>query len=157
MADSTVTLVGNLTRDPELRFTNSGLATVRVGIAVNRRKQNAQGEWEENTSFFDAICWREMAENVAASLGKGSRVVVTGRLEQRTYENREGNTVNVVEVIADEIGPSLRWASATVERNEKKAGGGDFGGGRAPNRPAPTDATADQAGGGAYSTDEEPF
>ena len=154
MADSTVTLVGNLTRDPELRFTNSGLAQVRVGIAVNRRKQNAQGEWEENTSFFDAICWREMAENVAGSLAKGARVVVTGRLEQRTYENREGNTVNVVEIIADEIGPSLRWATAEVRKNDRR--GPSEGGGPVGAAAGPAGSTGPQ-GASTYDYGEEPF
>ena len=86
-----VTLVGNITRDPELRFTNTGQATASFGLAVNRRWQNRQTqEWEEATSFFDVVCWREMAENAAESLTRGSRVIVTGRLEQRSWETPDG-------------------------------------------------------------------
>ncbi|MBK5290023.1 MAG: single-stranded DNA-binding protein, partial [Acidimicrobiia bacterium] len=85
MADNSITIVGNLTRDPEIRYTASGQANARLGVAVSRRWQNRQSqEWEEQTSFFNVVCWREMAENVAQSIGKGSRVVVTGRLEQRS-------------------------------------------------------------------------
>src|SRR5260370_24841269 len=84
---NTVTLVGNITRDPELRFTPTGQATATFGLAVNRRWQNRQTqEWEEATSFFDVVCWREMAENASESLGKGSRVIVTGRMDHRSWE-----------------------------------------------------------------------
>ena len=90
MADSTVTIVGNLTRDPEIRYTPAARRRRRFGVAVSRRWQNRQtSEWEEQTSFFNVVCWREMAENVAESLGKGSRVVVTGRLEQRSWETEQ--------------------------------------------------------------------
>ena len=166
MADNTITVIGNLTREPDLRFTNSGLAQVRCGVAVNRRRQNAAGEWEENTSFFDVICWRDLAENVAGSLHKGNRVIVTGRLEQRSYETQQGEKRSVVEIIADEIGPSLRWASAEIARNERREGGGGGGGsaggsagsGGGSARPVPNEEAP--AGGGAapgsYS-DEEPF
>jgi single-strand DNA-binding protein len=139
---NTVTIVGNVTRDPELRFTPSGQANVRFGLAVNRRWQDRNSsEWQEQTSYFDVVCWREMAENVAESLPKGARVMVTGRLEQRQYETREGEKRNVVEVIADEIGPSLRYASAAVTKNERRSGG-DFGGGSsAPAQSAPSAAS----------------
>src|ERR1700734_2633978 len=90
--DNTVVLVGNVTRDPELRFTPTGQATASFGLAVNRRWQNRQTqEWEEQVSFFDVVCWREMAENCSESLGRGSRVIVTGRLEQRSWETPEGD------------------------------------------------------------------
>ena len=106
---NTVTVVGNLTRDPELRYTPSGASNTRFGVAVNRRWMDRNtNEWQEATSFFDVVCWREMAENVSESLAKGSRVVVTGRLEQRSYEDRDGNRRNVVEIIADEAGPRRR-------------------------------------------------
>ena len=100
---------------------------------VRRRREPALAEppdqeWEEQTSFFNVVCWREMAENVSESLGKGSRVVVTGRLEQRSWETENGEKRSVVEIVADEIGPSLRWATAQITRNERR-GGGDFGGG----------------------------
>ena len=140
MADSTVTIVGNLTRDPEIRYTTGGAAKASFGVAVSRRWQNRQSqEWEEQTSFFNVVCWREMAENVAESIGKGSRVVVTGRLEQRSWETDNGDKRSVVEIVADEVGPSLRWATAQVNRNERR-GASDFGGGRA--------AAAGGSGGG---------
>ena len=126
-AGNSITIVGNITRDPELRYTPSGQANVRLGVAVNRKWQdNSSGEWQEATSFFDVIAWRELAENVNESLKKGARVIVTGRLEQRTWE-QEGNKRSVVEIIADEIAPSLRWATAKVEKTERR--GGDQGGG----------------------------
>ena len=113
MPDNSVTLVGNVTREPELRYTASGQAMAKFGIAVNRRWQNrANNEWEESTSFFDVVAWREMAENVGDSLSKGSRVIVTGRMEQRSYETQNGEKRSAVELVADEIGPSWRWATA---------------------------------------------
>jgi len=129
MADSTVTLVGNLTRDPELRFTTGGRGQASFGLAVSRRYQ-VNNEWQEQTSFFNIVAWGTLGENIAASLTKGTRVIVTGRLEQRSYETKEGEKRSVVEVIADEIGPSLRWARADVERvaREGGTGGGNFGG-----------------------------
>lgn len=153
MADSTVTIVGNLARDPELRFTNSGQANASFGVAVNRRWQNRQTqEWEEQVSFFNVVCWAEMAENAAESLTKGMRVVVTGRLEQRSWETKEGDKRSVVEIVADEIAPSLRWASAQVTRNERSDGGG----GRPAPRPTATTQNEPAAGAG-YGYDEEPF
>ena len=159
MPDNTITLVGNLTRDPELRFTPSGLATATLGIAVNRRRQNQSGEWEEQTSFFNIVCWRDMAENVSQSLQKGARVLVTGRLEQRSYQTQDGEKRSVIEVIADEIGPSLRWATAGVQKNDRRepgeagSGGGGAGGGGG-NRPVANEpAPAATSGYG----DEEPF
>jgi len=119
-----VSLVGNITRDPEIRYTPSGQATVTFGLAVNRRWQNRQTQdWEEATSFFDVVCWRELAENVAASLVRGSRVIVVGRLEQRSWETPDGEKRSKVEVVADEVGPSLRWATASVTKNERRGGG----------------------------------
>jgi single-strand DNA-binding protein len=149
MANNTnsVTLVGNLTRDPEMRFTAGGQANCQFGMAVNRSWRNQQtNEWEERTSFFNVVCWREMAENVSASLRKGARVVVTGRLEQRSWETEQGDKRSVVEVVADEIGPSLRFASAEVTKNERR-GPGDFG------APVP----AGGGGGGYEDLGEEPF
>jgi single-strand DNA-binding protein len=164
MADNSVTLVGNVTRDPELRYTQGGAAKVAFGLAVNRRWQNRQTqEWEEQVSFFNIVAWREMAENVAESVAKGSRVVVTGRLEQRSWETENGEKRTVVEVTADDIGPSLRWATAQISRNERK-GGGDFGGGGGGggggqggggSRPAPD--AGGGAGGGYDDLGEEPF
>ncbi len=138
MADSTVTIVGNITRDPELRFTTGGKGIASFGVAVNRRWQQ-NGEWQEKVSFFNVTAWDTLGENVAASLSKGARVIVTGRLEQREYETKEGEKRNIVEIVADEIGPSLRWARAEVERVSRdggsSSGGGSAssGGGRAPD------------------------
>ena len=144
MPDNTVTVVGNVTRDPELRFLASGQANCSFGLAVNRRWQNRQTqEWEEATSFFNIVCWREMAENVAESVTKGARVVVAGRLEQRSWETEQG------EIVADEIGPSLRWATAQVTRNERKAPG--------EARPARAAAPPRQVPDTGYGFDEEPF
>jgi single-strand DNA-binding protein len=156
---NSVTLVGNVTRDPELRFTPSGQATASFGLAVNRRWQNRQsGEWEEAVSFFDVVCWREMAENVSESLSRGSRVVVTGRLEQRSWETQEGEKRSKIEVVADEIGPSLRWATATVTKNERR-GPGDGGGGVPSGGGGPRPAAANESAPAAasYGYDEEPF
>jgi len=152
MSDSNVTIVGNVTRDPELRFTNSGQALARFGVAVIRRWQNRQtNEWEEQVSFFDVVCWREMAENVSETLTKGTRVVVSGRLDQRTYETKEGDKRSAVEITADEVAPSLRWATAQITRNER----GDSGGRPAPRAAAtPSEPTS---GGGYNNYDEEPF
>ena len=148
-----VTLVGNITRDPELRFTASGQATATFGLAVNRRWQNRQtNDWEEATSFFNVVCWREMAENASESLQKGSRIIVTGRLEQRSWETQEGEKRSVVEVVADEIGPSLRWATAEVKKNDRR-GPSDGGGGGGGGRPAANEPDMAPAGSG----DEEPF
>lgn len=146
---NTVTLVGNATRDPELRFTNSGQAVATFGLAVNRRWQNRQTqEWEESVSFFDITCWSQLAENVAESVQKGTRVVVTGRLDQRSWETQDGEKRSKVEVIADEVGPSLRWATAQVTKNERR--GGEFdGGGRAGGPPGPAEPPP--------GYDEEPF
>jgi single-strand DNA-binding protein len=158
MADNTVTLVGNATRDPELRYTAGGAATASFGLAVNRRWQNRQTqEWEEQVSFFNVVAWREMAENIGETITKGTRVVVTGRLEQRSWETPQGEKRTVVEVVADEIGPSLRWATATVTRNAPRGGGdGSFagpggGGGSGGGAPRPAQNTPP-----AYD-DEEPF
>lgn len=121
MADNTVTLVGNVTRDPELRYTSGGRGVVSFGLAVNRRWQNkASNEWEEQTSFFDVTAWGTLGENVAASLTKGSRAIVYGRLEQRSWDTPEGEKRTKIEVIADEIGPSLRWAQAQVEKTARE-------------------------------------
>ena len=113
---------GNLTREPEIRYTKEGQATTQLGVAVNRRWQDrVTQEWQEATSFFDVVCWRDLAENVALSLSKGMRVVVTGRLEQRSWETDQGEHRSKVEIVADEIGPSLRFATADVRRTMRSA------------------------------------
>lgn len=124
MSDNNVTIVGNVTRDPEIRYTPSGASKVSFGIAVNRRWQNRQTqEWEEQTSFFDVVCWAQLAENVAESVVKGTRVVVTGRLEQRSWETDGGDKRSKVEIVADEIAPSLRWAACQVQKIERTHAG----------------------------------
>jgi single-strand DNA-binding protein len=119
MPDSTVTVTGNMTREPELRYTSGGRGVASFGLAVNRRYQ-LNGEWQEQVSFFNVTCWGTLGENAAASLQKGTRVVVTGRLEQRSYETKDGEKRSVVEIVADEIGPSLRWATVEVSRTERE-------------------------------------
>ena len=157
-----VTVVGNVTRDPELRFTASGQAKANFGIAVNRRWQNRQSqEWEEATSFFNVVCWGDMGENVGESIQKGARLLVTGRLEQRSWETDQGEKRSIVEIVADEVGPSLRWATAEVKKNDRR-GPSDGGGGGGSSRPVanePADASAGAAagGGGGYEYGEEPF
>ena len=121
MADNSVTVVGNITRDPELRYTTGGRAVTSFGLAVNRRYQ-VNNEWQEQTSFFDIVAWAQLGENAAASLNKGARVIVSGRLEQRSWETQEGEKRSKIEIIADEIGPSLRWATARVERTDRSGG-----------------------------------
>ena len=117
---STTALTGNLTRDPEIRYTRDGQATTTFGLAVNRRWQDRESrEWEEATSFFDVVTWRDLAENVALSMTKGMRVVVTGRLEQRSWETEEGDRRFKVEIVADDLGASLRFATVEVHRNER--------------------------------------
>jgi single-strand DNA-binding protein len=120
---NTITVAGNLTREPEIRYTREGQATAQLGVAVNRRRQDrTTAQWQETTSFFDVVCWRDLAENVALTLSKGLRVVVTGRLEQRSWETDEGEHRSRVEIVADEIGPSLRFATADVHRIERRKG-----------------------------------
>jgi single-strand DNA-binding protein len=163
MSGNSVFLVGNITRDPELRFTPSGQATATFGLAVNRRWQNRQTqEWEEATSFFDIVCWREMAEHAAESLARGSRAMVSGRLEQRSWETQDGDKRSKVEVVADEIGPSLRWATAEVKKSERKSpsdggsngsSGGNSGGNSYASQSAAPAPTADSG----WNQDEEPF
>lgn len=117
----TVTIAGNLTKDPDLRYTPNGQATANFTVAVNRKWQNrTTQEWEEHTSFINVVCWRELAENVSESLVKGARVLVTGRLEQRSWETPDGEKRSVLEVVADEIGPSLRWATCQVVKTERR-------------------------------------
>jgi single-strand DNA-binding protein len=120
VSTTTTTIVGNLTRDPEIRYTREGQATATLGVAVNRRWQNrVTEEWEESTSFFDVVTWRDLAENVALSLTKGMRVVVTGRLEQRSWETEDGDRRFKVEIVADEVGAGLRFATVDVHRIER--------------------------------------
>ena len=149
MADNAITVVGNVTRDPELKFLNSGQAALKLSIAVNRRWQNRQ-EWEERVSYFEVVGYGAMAENAANSLTKGARVIVSGRLEQRSWETENGDKRSIVEINADEIGPSLKWATAVVTRTPR-AEGSNF---QSSDRPAAAPRTNEPS---SYAFDEEPF
>lgn len=148
-----ITIVGSLGADPELRFTAGGIAVANLSIAVNDRKLNRQtNEWEDGetqTQWYRASVWREFAEHVAGSLTKGSRVIAQGRLKQRSYETREGEKRTTIELEVDEIGPSLRYATAQVTR----ASGG--GGGQVPRESAPPAASESEAW--APAEGEQPF
>jgi single-strand DNA-binding protein len=174
--DTTITVIGNLTADPELRFTPSGAAVANFTVASTPRTFDRQSnEWKDgDTLFLRCSIWREAAENVAESLTKGTRVIVSGRLVQRSYETREGEKRTVYELQVDEVGPSLRYASAKVTRTQRQGGGGGGfngggggfnqggggggfnggGGGQAQDDPWATPAGGGGAGG--YS-DEPPF
>ncbi len=145
--NNSVTVVGNLASDPELRYTSSGTAMANISVAVNRRWRDRNDEWQEETSFFRGTLWREQAENAAESLHKGDRVIITGSLEQRSWETPEGDKRSVVELRIDEIGPSVRWATATVNKTARS--GGSWG--DAPSMPAAPVARDD------FGPDEAPF
>ncbi|MFM8894202.1 MAG: single-stranded DNA-binding protein [Actinomycetales bacterium] len=130
--DINVTVVGNLTNDPELRFTPSGAAVASFTVAASSRYlDKATNEWKDSDPvFMRCSVWRQYAENVAESLTKGTRVIVTGRLKQRSYETREGEKRTVMEVEVDDVGPALRYATAKVNRVQRQGGGfGPEGGG----------------------------
>jgi single-strand DNA-binding protein len=131
MADNTVTLVGNVTDDPELRFTPTGRPVANFTVAVNKRFKDNDGQWQDRLDgFFRCNCWADMAENVAESLTKGTRIVVTGRLQQRQWEDNDGNKRSAFEIQVDEVGPSLRWATATVQKSQRSGGQSSGGGGQ---------------------------
>jgi single-strand DNA-binding protein len=156
--DTILTVVGNLTADPELRFTPSGAAVANFTVASTPRMMDRQtNEWKDGDPLFmRCSIWREAAENVAESLTRGSRVIVTGRLKQRSYETREGEKRTVVELEVDEIGPSLKYATAKVNKASRGGGGGGGfgggGGGGGNSRPAPA-----AAGGGSSAPAEDPW
>jgi single-strand DNA-binding protein len=172
--DTIITVVGNLTDDPELRFTPSGAAVANFTVASTPRSFNRQtNAWEDGeTLFLRCSIWRQAAENVAESLQRGMRVIVQGRLKSRSYETREGEKRTVMELEADEIGPSLTWATAKVSRTSRQSGGGGGYGGSAgggqsapANDPWATPAPSGQGsapandpwGAPGVSTDEPPF
>jgi single-strand DNA-binding protein len=161
--DVTVTVVGNLTNDPELRFTPSGAAVANFTVASTPRiLDKATNEWKDGDALFlRCSIWRQAAENVAESLQKGARVIVTGRLRQRSYETKEGEKRTVVECDVDEVGPSLRYATAKVVKGQRgggqSAGGGTYDGPSASSASRPSDdpwATPAPSGG---LTDDPPF
>jgi single-strand DNA-binding protein len=167
--ETTITVVGNLTADPELRFTQSGAAVASFTVASTPRTFDKQsGEWKDGEALFlRCNVWRQVAENVAESLTRGSRVLVSGRLRQRSFDTKEGEKRTVVELEVDEIGPSLRYATAKVNKVSRGdgGGGGGFGGGggqqsRGGGGGAPADdpwGSAPQAGSGGGFADEPPF
>jgi single-strand DNA-binding protein len=173
--DTTITVIGNLTDDPELRFTPSGAAVAKFRVASTPRFLDRQsGEWKDGEPLFLACnIWRDAAEHVAESLQRGARVIVTGRLRQRSYETREGEKRTVIELEVDEIGPSLRYATAKVQKMARSGGGGGFGasgGGRpqggnggggfddpwATAAPASGSRSGGGSGGGNSNFDDEP-
>lgn len=166
--DTVITIIGNLTADPELRFTPAGAAVANFTVASTPRNFDRQSnEWKDGEALFmRCTIWREAAENVAETLTRGSRVIVQGRLKQRSYETREGEKRTVVELEVDEIGPSLRYASAKVTKANRSGGtGGGFGGGQSHSGGgASTDdpwgsspQNGGYAGANAGGNDEPPF
>ena len=160
--DTVITVIGNITGDPELRFTPSGAAVANFTVASTPRQFDRQSnEWKDGeTLFMRCSVWRDAAENVAESLQRGTRVIVTGRLKSRSYETKEGEKRTVMELEVDEIGPSLRYATAKVQKMSRSSGGGGFGassgGGPGAGDPWAT-ATPAPAGGGHNFDDEPPF
>ncbi|MDQ1631129.1 MAG: single-strand DNA-binding protein [Frankiaceae bacterium] len=161
--DTVITLVGNLVDDPELRFTSSGAAVAKFRLASTPRTfDKTSNEWKDGESLFlTCNVWRQAAENVAESLQRGMRVIVQGRLKQRSYETREGEKRTVYEVEVDELGPSLRSATAKVNKTTRSGSGGGYGssgGGGGSSAPADDPwAAATPAGGGGSFSDEPPF
>ncbi len=160
--ETLITIVGNLTNDPELRFTPSGAAVASFTVASTPRTFNKNtNQWEDGEALFlRCSVWRQVAENVAESLQKGARVIVSGRLKQRSFETKEGDKRTVIELDVDEIGPSLRYATTKVSKTSRgggggSRGGGDFGGGGGGgSRPAADDPWSTPA---PASDDEPPF
>jgi single-strand DNA-binding protein len=159
--DVTITVVGNLTNDPELRFTPSGAAVASFTVASTPRfLDKATNEWKDGDPLFlRCSVWRQAAENIAESLTRGARVIVTGRLKQRSFETKEGEKRTVVELEVDEVGPSLRYATAKVTKASRGGGGGGGGGGSSYSggAPAEDDPWATPAPSGGATTDEPPF
>lgn len=155
--ETTITVIGNLTNDPELRFTPSGSAVANFTIASTPRTfDKTKNEWVDGeTLFLRAAVWREAAENVAESLTKGMRVIVSGRLKSRSYETKEAEKRTVIELEVDEIGPSLRYANAKVNRTQRSGNGGGNSSGNWGGNQATTPAASDGYGSGPDS--EPPF
>lgn len=158
-------ITGNLTEDPELRFTPSGVAYARMRVAENHRFRKGDGEWQESTSFHTVVAWRDLAENASTSLRKGMRIIVIGKQEDRSFNTEAGEKRTVKEITADEIGPSLRWATADVTKTDRGGQGGGGGGGGGYSAPQAPPAARHEpqptVGGGddfdPYNSDEEPF
>jgi single-strand DNA-binding protein len=167
--DTSITVVGNMVNDPELRYTPTGQAVASFRVASTPRfRDQASGEWKDGEALFlSCNVWRQAAENVAESLQRGMRVIVSGRLKQRQYETREGEKRTVYEVEVDEVGPSLRYASAKVAKSNRSGGqgggfggggGGGYGGGSGGRSEDPwASEPAESFGGGDGPPDEPPF
>ena len=162
--ETVITVIGNLTGDPELRFTPSGAAVASFTVASTPRTlDKATNEWKDGEALFlRCSIWRQAAENVAESLQKGMRVIVSGRLQQRSYDTKEGEKRTVIELQVDEIGPSLKYATAKVNRTTRGGGNGGFGGSPSGGSGAPSDdpwasSAPASSGGGGWSSDEPPF
>lgn len=119
-----VSIVGNVTRDPELRFLANGSAVTNFGVAVNERWKDRQDQWQEKVSFFDVTCWRDLADNVSESVSKGDRVLIMGKLELQTWETPEGDKRSKIHIVADEVGAAMRWATVQITKTEKRGPGG---------------------------------
>lgn len=171
--DTNITMIGNLVDDPELRFTPSGYAVANFTVASTPRNFDKKtNEWKDgDTLFLRCSLWREAAENVAETLSKGTRVILSGRLKQRSYETKEGEKRTVFEVEVDEVGPSLRYATAKVTKTNRQSGGANAGGNSGFSSPTETfnedpwaastsGSTSGSSGGGGWATttnDEPPF
>jgi len=167
--ETVITVIGNLTNDPELRFTPSGAAVASFTVASTPRMlDKATNEWKDGDALFlRCSIWRQAAENVAESLQRGARVVVTGRLKQRSFETKEGEKRTVVELDVDEVGPSLKYATAKITKASRGSGGGGggYGNGSPQGASSGASATSDDpwasapagAGGGGGWSDEPPF
>jgi single-strand DNA-binding protein len=157
--DTVITVIGNLTSDPELRFTPSGAAVANFTVASTPRTfDKNSGEWKDGEALFMRCnIWRQAAENVAETLTRGARVIVSGRLKQRSYETREGEKRTVVELEVDEVGPSLKYATAKVNKVSRGSGGGGFGGGGSAGGPSDDPWGSAPAAGSGPVDDEPPF
>ncbi|MCG2791260.1 MAG: single-stranded DNA-binding protein [Actinomycetia bacterium] len=153
-----ITVLGNITRDPELRFTPNGTAVASFGLAVNRNIQNKNsGEWETRVDFFNVTAWYKLAENCAESLSKGDRVLISGRLSQDSWESKEGQKRSAVKIIANVIAPSLEFASCRLEKNpraEEGVSGGSVSGGSVSGEGVSVESSIEEAD---FSDEDIPF
>ncbi len=157
--DTQITIAGNLVDDPELRFTPAGQPVARFRVASTPRfRDNATGEWKDGDSLFlTCNVWRQAAENAAESLTRGMRVIVSGRLRQRSYETKEGEKRTVYEVEVDDVGPSLRNASAKVNKVARSGGDGGYGGGQRSSGGRSSGGQQGGSGGGHGGGDADPW
>jgi single-strand DNA-binding protein len=157
-SENFASVTGNATRDPELRYTQSGAAVVNFGLAHNHRRFNkSTNEWDEETSFFDVTAWYDLAENIAETVSKGMRLVVTGRLNQDTWETQDGDKRSKVEIVADSVAPDLRWATAEVSKVDRREGAGTGGNAGGRSSGGASRSTGRSGGGRPSFGDEEPF